>query len=124
MLDGVRRLRIAVGPSQREIGVIDWGGVGPLALLQHANGFCAALWQAVAHDLARDFHVFAMDARGQGDSEPPSDPEDFDWSDMANDVGAVAEALLRETDQPGIALGLGHSFGGTLTLATAARHPS
>ena len=24
--------------------MLDWGGEGPLALLSHANGFCAGVW--------------------------------------------------------------------------------
>ena len=40
--------RVAVGESGVEIRVLDWGGQGPLALLHHANGFCAATWGLVA----------------------------------------------------------------------------
>jgi len=43
---------------------------------------------------------------------------------MAGDLIAVGDRLLEETGAARIALGLGHSFGGTLTLAAAARRPA
>ena len=123
--DVVRR-RITLPEKGIEIAVQDWGGDGPLALLHHANGFCAALWAPVAECLRDRFHVIAMDARGHGDSGIPLEvvtAETFSWSVMADDVREVANALLKEFGQSQIALGLGHSFGGTLTLAAESQQP-
>ena len=48
----------------------DFGGQGkPIALLHHANGFCAGTWQLVASKLINQFHVVAIDARGHGESD-------------------------------------------------------
>ena len=124
--EGVSRRRIFLPESQIEIALQDWGGDGPLALLHHANGFCAALWVPVAERLRDRFHVIAMDARGHGDSAMPSEgatSEAFSWSLMADDLRQFGEILLDELGQSQIALGLAHSFGGTLTLAAESRKP-
>jgi pimeloyl-ACP methyl ester carboxylesterase len=123
MLADVQRRQIALPGRGVEIAVIDWGGEGPLALLHHANGFCAALWGLVAERLRHRFRLVAMDARGHGDSSCPEGPAAFRWSSLADDLAQVAEILLSESGRERIALGLGHSFGGTLTLAVAARNP-
>lgn len=124
--DDVIRRRITLPENGIEIALQDWGGDGPLALLHHANGFCAALWAPVAECLRDRFHVVAMDARGHGDSGIPSEvvtAETFSWSAMGDDVRQVANVLLNESGQSEIALGLGHSFGGTLTLAAESQQP-
>jgi pimeloyl-ACP methyl ester carboxylesterase len=114
----VRRERLAIRDGRLELSLLDWGGSGPPALLHHANGFCAALWAPVAEKLSQRFRVFGMDARGHGDSDkPPPDPANYRWRQFGADAQAVAEALA-ERHGP-LALGLGHSFGGT-ALAMAA----
>ena len=66
MLEDVKRGRIALPENGVEIATLDFGGSGPLALLHHANGFCAAVWAPVATALTRHYRVIAMDARGHG----------------------------------------------------------
>lgn len=125
-LGSVERRRIHVPEMAVEIAVIDWGGEGPLALLHHANGFCGALWAPVAEALRDRFRVVAVDARGHGDSSLP--PEGaaataFAWPIMAQDLAAVGRTLLAERGESRIGLGVGHSFGGTLTLTAAGSNP-
>jgi pimeloyl-ACP methyl ester carboxylesterase len=103
--------------------LLDWGGEGPLALLHHANGFCAALWAPVAEALRRDFRVIAMDARGHGDSSKPEGAAFYSWEAFGQDLAAVAEALAAEHPDGRVGLGLGHSFGGTSMLMAAAARP-
>jgi len=127
LLGGATRRRITLGRSGVEIALLDWGGEGPLALLHHANGFCAALWAPIAERLRERFHVVAMDARGHGDSSLPAEgisEESFGWGVLAGDVSEVAHTLLRETGESSLALGIGHSFGGTLLLTAAASEPA
>ena len=50
--------------------VHDWGGDGPLALLAHANSFCAALWTPVAARLRARYHVVGYDLSLIHISEP------------------------------------------------------
>ncbi|MBW2418554.1 MAG: alpha/beta fold hydrolase, partial [Deltaproteobacteria bacterium] len=109
--------------TEVEIALLDWGGEGPLALLHHANGFCAGMWAPIAERLRERFHVIAMDGRGHGDSSKPEDDDGYAWVRMLEDLVAVSERLLTETGQERVALGLGHSFGGTLSLGAAAARP-
>ena len=120
-----RRWRVA-NPSPRrgeiEIAGWDFGGEGPLALLHHANGMCAATWALVAKSLTDRFRVVAVDARGHGDSEHLRVPQDYDWRFFVSDLAAVAAELLKETGQPRVGLGLGSSFGGIITAGAEAAH--
>jgi pimeloyl-ACP methyl ester carboxylesterase len=122
VLEEVRRFSVPGGGPGIRISLLDWGGEGAPALLHHANGFCAALWDEVSRALRPRFRVFALDGRGYGQSSAPGDPEEYAWLRFADDVAAVAEALVGELGRP-LALGLGHSFGGTATLVAAARRP-
>ena len=123
MLDDVKRRRIALPENEIEIATLDFGGSGPLALLHHANGFCAAVWGPVARALSRHFRVIAMDARGHGDSAKPAGGEPYRWEWFGRDVIGVANALRREHGASRIALGLGHSFGGTALITASAQRP-
>ena len=114
--------RLALPERDAEIGLIDWGGSGPLALLHHANGFCKGVLGPFAMELRNHFHVFGMDARGHGDSTAPPAGGIFRWEEFALDVIAVAERLAARHGGP-LALGLGHSFGGTSMLGAASRRP-
>lgn len=121
MLRDVTRRRLPLRAGV-EIALLDWGGGGPLALLHHANGFCAAMWAPVAERLRDHFRVVAMDARGHGDSSKPRGPEHYAWARFAEDCGEVAATLAAEHGGE-VALGLGHSFGGTSILVAAAQRP-
>jgi pimeloyl-ACP methyl ester carboxylesterase len=117
-----RRLRLDSGT---EIALLDWGGDGPLALLHHANGFCAALWGLVAERLRRHFRLIAMDARGHGESSKPdpAERENYAWARFGEDALGVARKLAAEHGGK-VALGLGHSFGGTSLMMAAAEAPA
>ena len=114
---------MAVSPEDRfveaggiRLHVADWGGEGPPAVLLHATGFHARLWDPVARALASRFHVYAPDARGHGDSEKPEGG--YDWSVFVDDTIALLDALgVRD------ALGIGHSMGATTAAAAAAARP-
>jgi len=122
LLAGVNRRRLQVGPGI-EIAILDWGGSRPLALLHHANGFCAGVWGVVAQALRPFFRVVALDARGHGDSSKPQWREAYRWECFTDDLVRVAELLAADQTDGRVALGMGHSFGGTATLFAAARRP-
>ncbi len=107
--------------------VPEWGDpASPLAVLHHANGFCAAQWAEVAEPLADRFRVVALDARGQGHSPVPpggATPDTLAWHELRDDLIALGAQLLDELGQRQVALAVGHSFGGTLSLAAAAYAP-
>jgi pimeloyl-ACP methyl ester carboxylesterase len=123
VLDDVTRRRLAFPERGVEIALIDWGGSGPLALFHHANGFCAATLDLVARPLRQHFRVIGMDARGHGDSSRPTGANAFEWREFGADLVAVARVLAAEAGGR-IALGLGHSFGGTSMLLAAAQQPA
>src|SRR5262245_35095353 len=124
MSTGPRRRRVRLADRGLELAVLEWDGPGPLALLSHATGFCAALWSEVAERLCRTHRVVAYAARGHGDSSKPPAASAYGWDECAEDLIALAEHLQRETgDRPGEVYGIGHSFGGTATLGAAARRP-
>lgn len=120
----LRRAELRQFPGEAgPLAALDWGGDGPLALLHHANGFCKGVWGLVAEALAPHYRVVAMDGRGHGDSAPATSPDGYDWRGYGEDVARVGQALLAETGASRVALGLGHSFGGTSMLGAAAHHP-
>jgi pimeloyl-ACP methyl ester carboxylesterase len=121
MLSAVRRRRIPLPDRGVELAVLDWGGDGPLVLLHHATGFCAALWEPVALGLRERFHVVALDARGHGDSSKPEGGDAYRWTHFGRDLAALAQALVHEAGP--VAVGIGHSFGGTAMLLAAVERP-
>jgi len=123
VLSQFRRRKLALPDSAIEIALLDWGGEGPLALLHHATGFCAGVWGPVAERLSARFRVIAMDARGHGDSSKPDGADHYRWELFGRDVLAVAEALACEQPDGRVALGLGHSFGGSSILMACAERP-
>lgn len=121
--NAAQRRRVVLPGSGIELSLLDWGGEGPLALLHHANGFCAAVWGLVAEGLRERFRVVALDARGHGESAKPAGSDAYAWPRFAEDLLGVAEWLTAELGRPRVALGIGHSFGGTALLGAAARRP-
>lgn len=107
-----------------QIALLQWGDEGPVVLAHHANGFCAGMWSEVAEALAPRCRVVAMDARGHGDSSKPEDPAAYDWDHFVADWVAVAEQVAGEAPAGRIALGVGHSFGGTALCLAAAERPA
>ena len=106
-----------------EIDLLEWPGDGPPALLHHANGFCGALWAPVAELLQPHLRVFAVDARGHGDSSRPEGDAAYAWHTLADDLVCVADWVRERAAVDAVALGVGHSFGGTLTMTAASKRP-
>ena len=107
--------RFAIGPTDAEIAIVQWGESGkPPALLVHGTGFVADVWDEVARDLASTYTVYALDRRGHGASHKPGA---YHFLDYADDICRVVDALdLRDV------YGIGHSAGATdLLLATKMR---
>ncbi len=89
------RRTLALPETGVEISLVDWGGEGPLALLHHANGFCAGIWGLVAERLRRRYRVIGMDARGHGDSSKPRERSAYHWDRFAGDVASALENIDR-----------------------------
>jgi pimeloyl-ACP methyl ester carboxylesterase len=88
----------------------------PGLMLHHGLASSAHIWDLMLPHLTRHFRVVAFDARGHGLSSKPSRGYGFDH------VVADALAVMRATglDRPVMA---GHSWGASVTLELAARHP-
>ncbi len=127
LVDGAARGRLPGAAPGVELAYLDWGGEGPLVVLLHANGFCAAIWAPIASALRRRFRIVALDVRGHGDSTPvpaAGDPAAYAWTTLAADVDRSLGALLERTGHARIALGVGHSMGGALVAANAVARPA
>jgi pimeloyl-ACP methyl ester carboxylesterase len=99
------------------VAVHDLGGEGPPVLVAHANGFCGGAYGPLALELAAKRHVWALDFRGQGQSNPPDDLN-FDWDGLADDVLAVVATL-----GGGPIDVIGHSMGGAGLIRAEVREP-
>ena len=103
---------VIVEPGDR-IHFLDWGGPDgtgrPGIVLIHGLSNTAWSWAPVARRLCAVRHVVAMDLRGHGLSDAPTDGYDPDT--MAEDVIAVAEGSgLLEADGDRVIVA-GHGFG-------------
>lgn len=106
-----------------EIAGLEWGSGRQVALLLHANGFCAATWTEVAERLADHCRVIALDARGHGSSTAPPAPEAYDWGHLIDDTAQVVQQLRSELGIAQIALCAGNSLGGVIGAALASELP-
>lgn len=98
-----------------------WGLSGPPAVLLHATGFLARLWEPIAEGLARRYRVYAYDTRGHGDSDKPEADDGGDpygWEAIAGDLNGFLDAMSIER-----ALLVGHSGGGAQAAYLAATRP-
>ena len=81
----------------------------PSVLMFHAVGMCAQIWNNAARDLARDYHVFAFDLRGHGDTQHVDG--EFTFQQLGEDVASIIQTLGLEGS-----IGVGHSAGGMSML--------
>lgn len=101
---------VVLTPDGVTINYFDLGGSGPPVLMVHATGFHGHMWQPIADRLHDDFHCWALDLRGHGDSGAPPDL-DFSWGGFAQDIRAVVDTLGLERPRA-----VGHSLGGATSL--------
>lgn len=105
------------------IHFLDWGGAGePGVLLVHGLAASAWVWAPVARRLIGARRTVAMDLRGHGLSDAPTDDGAYDFEVLGNDVVAVAEGsglLDPEEDDARVTL-VGHGFGALVAARAAA----
>jgi pimeloyl-ACP methyl ester carboxylesterase len=100
---------VVVEPGD-QIHFLDWGGEGkPGVLLVHGLSNTAWSWAPVARRLCSRRHVVAVDLRGHGLSDAPT--EGYDEPTLAGDLVAAAEGsgLLADADDRVVLAG--HGFG-------------
>ncbi len=90
----------------------------PTALVfLHYFGGSSRSWTEVIKRLSADYHCIAPDMRGFGESDAP--PDGYAVKDYADDVAALIAAANIESY-----VLIGHSMGGKIALALAARRPA
>lgn len=82
------------GVSIRYEGV----GEGPAVILHHGGGFRLESWKLAGwvDSLETDYQVICFDARGNGESDKPTDPDGYALDLLVSDVLAVADACEAE----------------------------
>lgn len=112
---------VVVVESGDRIHFLDWGGVGrvgrPGVLLIHGLSSTAWSWAPVARRLVAVRQVVAMDLRGHGLSDAPTDG--YDPRTLAADVVAVAEGSGLLADASGRVILAGHGFGAIVAAWSA-----
>ena len=115
---------VVLADDETRVHFLDWGGppgsVG--AVLVHGLSQTAWLWTPVARRLRGAVRTVAMDLRGHGLSDAPTDDpgEVFGLEVLAEDVVAVAEGSgLLDEERERVVLA-GHGFGGIVAAAAAA----
>ena len=110
---------VIVDPGD-QIHFLDWGGgeATPGVLLIHGLANTAWSWAPVARRVRGARHVVAMDLRGHGLSDAPTDG--YDPSHLAGDVLAVAEGSGLLSGPGGRVVLAGHGFGGIVAAWAAA----
>jgi pimeloyl-ACP methyl ester carboxylesterase len=98
------------------INYFQWGDVRkPGIVLVHGGAANAYWWTFIAPQLARNYHVVALDLSGHGDSGRRDTYQRQYWSEeimaVAGDAGIVGAPLL-----------IGHSMGGFVCINTAAQY--
>jgi pimeloyl-ACP methyl ester carboxylesterase len=117
---------VTVDPGDR-VHFLDWGGDGwrgaaAGVVLIHGLRATAWTWAPVARRLAERTHTIAMDLRGHGLSDAPTEEGAYEPGVLAEDVVAVAEGsgVLDPTDAGARVVLAGHGFGATVAALGAA----
>ena len=97
---------------------LERSGEGEPVVLVHGFGASSYSWRKVMPALAREYHVLAPDLNGFGLTDRPGDPEAYTREGQIR-------LLLGMLDTMGIdaAHFVAHSYGASLTMTLAARHP-
>jgi pimeloyl-ACP methyl ester carboxylesterase len=83
-LDGPQPVQVP-GPDGHSVALHDFGGEGPPLLFAHATGMHGWTWSIIARHLADQFHCWALDFRGHGESAVEA-IDDLHFEGLARDV--------------------------------------
>lgn len=102
------------------------GSAAPVLHFVHGNGMSCRLYEAFLGSLHERFALFLHDSQGHGLSDKGSETDQgfVGWNGSAERVAEIIHSQQQHGFLKQRALiGLGHSFGGALTLLTSAKHP-
>jgi non-heme chloroperoxidase len=106
-----------VGPTNRRLQYLDWGGRRRYVVLLHGWNSNAHVFDDLAPRLTDSLRVVALTLPGFGESDAPGSGYSLD---------AAADAVVAALDSLGIgrASFAGHSFGGWIMSRLATRYPN
>jgi pimeloyl-ACP methyl ester carboxylesterase len=99
-----------------QINLAIWEGTGKPILCIHGITANCRSWDALAEVLAPEYHFMAMDLRGRGQSDKPSQGYSLDYH--LKDINCLLDDLGIDR-----AVIMGHSLGAFIGLAFAAKYP-
>jgi long-chain acyl-CoA synthetase len=113
-----REVPVADIPGDR-LSVIDIQpeGVKRTIMLVHGYAGCAETWEHQINSLSKRFHVVAPDLRGHGQSDAPYSRYTMD--ELVADLFNITQTITF----PDKFVLVGHSFGGSICVEYANRHP-
>lgn len=97
---------------------VEQSGRGEPVLLIHGFGASTYSWRMVIPELAENYRVVALDLYGFGWTERPDDWNRYTRDGQVELILGVMDALEIDT-----AHFVGHSYGGSISMALAADHP-
>lgn len=95
---------------------LDWGGRGEPLVLLAGLGLTAHIYDEIAPELAKDFHVIGLTRRGFGASDKPTNS--YELATLVDDIRQALDGLGIQR-----AILIGHSFGAQEAAAFAAASP-
>lgn len=105
------------------IHYLAWGETGrPGLVFVHGGGAHAHWWTHIAAQFAADYRVIAIDLSGHGDSDHRSHEGENPYG-----LNLWTDEVIAAIESSGMvvpAVVIGHSMGGFVTVATAARYPN
>ena len=87
----------------------------------HGNGLCGKTYWSMLKGLSDDYSLFLQDCVGHGDSDEGAGF--VSWEKSAEDAYQIILAESGAAKGKRALVGMGHSFGGILTLKIAAKYP-
>lgn len=102
------------GPQLR--GRRSEAGSGPRIHFLHGNGFCGGVYWPMLEAILPGYRLFTHDLEGHGESDAPAH-----YSGTGALIRRIPQVIEQQQLGTGL-IGIGHSFGGALTLAAAARN--
>src|SRR5687767_8754430 len=103
-------------PNGLRVHYYEWPGSGPNLIFLHPSSGYGRMWEWTTDALGDQFHVYAPDQRGHGQTDKPDG--DYSAQEYAGDLLLLMDALGIDT-----AVIAGQSLGGRVGQVFAAEHP-
>lgn len=98
-----------------------WGNDGRPVLLLHGLASNCRIWDLTAPHLSKDALAVALDQRGHGQSAKPDNG--YEFQTVVGDAVTFIDALGLSPKAEARPIVVGHSWGASVALEMAARHP-